>query len=285
MITRRRLIASLAAGGRLWCQERASGAAGRRSAPSLCLYSRILAKVDYNDLPMVLRGLGFDGCDLSVERGGHVDPAGAGNTLMPALEAITGAGLEAAAITTAFTSAADPGAAAVFGLASVIGVPVFRTGALNFTGPPGAAESRVQGLAAYARASRMVLAIPNTAVAGSTLSELDAALRRFDPRLAGFDFDASALPVQDAGGLDAAFRLAAPRLVMVTARDRRADGSACPLGQGIVNWPRLFGLLAGARFTGPVSLRIAYRPEDELGAIRRDLGFLRNQVASAYAKG
>ena len=77
---------------------------------------------------------------------------------------------------------------------------------------------------------------------------------------------------------------------MVTARDFvwKKEGGAwkpapCPLGEGMVDWPKLFAALARVRFTGPISLPLDYHPDDEIAAIGRDLQFVRKQIAAAYA--
>src|SRR5205085_12082950 len=59
-------------------------AAKPRNTPAVCLYSQHLIKVEYDNLGMVLRDLGFDGCDLAVQPGSHVPPDKAGHELMRA---------------------------------------------------------------------------------------------------------------------------------------------------------------------------------------------------------
>jgi sugar phosphate isomerase/epimerase len=64
----------------------------------------------------------------------------------------------------------------------------------------------------------------------------------------------------------------------------------CPLGEGMVDFPAYFGLLAKAGFKGPASLHIEYlqngdRPGSEsrvLAAAERDLKFLRTRLDEAY---
>src|ERR1035438_1893845 len=46
-----------------------------RTTPAVCLYSQHLIKVEYEAVGMVLRDLGFDGCDLAVVPGSHIPPA------------------------------------------------------------------------------------------------------------------------------------------------------------------------------------------------------------------
>ncbi len=45
-----------------------------RTTPVVCLYSQHLIKVEYEAVGMVLRDLGFDGCDLAVVPGSHIAP-------------------------------------------------------------------------------------------------------------------------------------------------------------------------------------------------------------------
>jgi sugar phosphate isomerase/epimerase len=57
----------------------------------------------------------------------------------------------------------------------------------------------------------------------------------------------------------------------------------CPLGEGMVDWPKFFGMLARARFTGPISLHVEYNPADQVSAMQRDLEFVRKHIGAAYA--
>ena len=271
-----------------------------RPTPAICLYSRVLSKVDHVDLPMVVRGLGFDGCDLSVEPGGHVVPEKAAVYLMPALEALTGAGLDVPMITTTFTSMEDPLAQEVLGLSGFIGVPFFRPGHWKLAGSAaaearlGQAQRQIASLASLGRATGLAMGIHNFEgePEGAAVSDIDRVIRPFDPHWVGFDFDAGYGAAEGGpGGLTLPLQLALPRLKMVTLRDFKWAGEAlrgrkmtpCPLGEGVVDWPQLFGTLARAKFKGPISLHVDYQPKDELAAIRHDLDFVRKQVAAAYS--
>jgi sugar phosphate isomerase/epimerase len=115
-------------------------------------------------------------------------------------------------------------------------------------------------------------------------------LRGVDPRIVGYDFDPGcALRANGPEGAENALRLALPRLKAVTASDATwtKDGSQwkatpCPLGEGSVDWPKFFGLLAKAKFVGPITLEMRYNPSNELTAMRKDQEFLRKQIAAAY---
>ena len=302
-LTRRQLLAGTAAGGPLaLAQFRAGNGPKVRTSPAVCLYSQVLIKVPYDELGRILQSLGVDGCDLSVQAGGHVLPEQSAVDLMRAVEAVTGVGLDVPVISTAYTSLADPTIRNVAGIAGEMGVPVFKAGHWKY--PPGAEiEARLaevqrdlSGLAALARAVNMALAIPNLAGdnVGEAVWDINMMIRGTDPRTVGYDFDiGSATAEGGMGGWAIALRLALPRLKMVTARDfiwtKDANGAwsmtPCPLGEGMVDWTKFFGMLARARFTGPVSIQMDYRPKDELSAIRHDVDFIRKQVNAAYGLG
>jgi L-ribulose-5-phosphate 3-epimerase len=301
--TRRQVVAGMLAGAtHAAAQFRPGNGPKLRTTPAVCLYSQLLSKVPYDELGPVLKGLGVDGCDLSVQPGGHVLPEQSAVDLMRAVEAVTGVGLDIPVISTAYTSLADPTIRNVAGIAGEMGVPVLKAGHWKY--PPGteieARLSEVQrdlsGLASLTRAVNMSLAIHNLAGEnfGAAVWDTNMIIRGTDPRTVGYDFDiCSATAEGGLGGWSIAQRLALPRLKMVTARDfvwsKDAAGvwkfTPCPLGEGMVDWPKFFGMLARAKFAGPVSIQMDYQPKDELSAIRKDVDFMRKQVNTAYGIG
>ena len=49
-----------------------------------------------------------------------------------------------------------------------------------------------------------------------------------------------------------------------------------------MDWPQFFAGLAKAKFVGPITLELRYQAPNELNAIRKDLEFVRKQIAGAY---
>jgi sugar phosphate isomerase/epimerase len=299
--TRRQLLAGTGIGvtSRLMAQFRPGNGPKARATPAVCIFSQILVKLPYDDLGPVLRGLGLDGCDLSVMRGGHINPEQSSVDMMRGVEAITGVGLDVPVITTAFTSLADPAIRNVMAICGEMGVPVMRTGIwkYNDSTEPEVRLTEVQrdlvGLFALARAVNMAIAIPNTSGenVGASLWDTATLIRGMDPRLVGYAFDPGYAAVEGAGGSwQVALRMALPRIKMVSVRDftwnKEASGAwkaqPCALGEGIVDWPKIFAVLGRAKFNGPVSIHIDYQPKDELAAIRHDLEFVRKQIRTAY---
>jgi sugar phosphate isomerase/epimerase len=299
-LTRRRFLAAAAA-----AQAAAQSRPEIQTAPlphftpPLCLYSQAVVKVEYADLAPVLKGIGFDGCDLSVQAGGHVRPDMASLDLVRAVESLRGAGLDVPVITTALTSAQDPNAREVLGVAGVIKIPLFRPGHWRY----GDAELMtrlsevrrdISMLGGLGRAAGTAMAFHNQAgdFVGASIWDTNAIVAAMDPRAVGYDFDIAAA-VAEGGeeGWAVALKLALPRLKMVTAADfywakdaGRWKMTPCPLGGGMVDWPRFCTTLARANFQGPISLHLDYHPANDVAAIGRDLEFLRKQIAAAYPK-
>ena len=294
-ITRRQVLAGMAAASRAAAQFRPGNGPKARTTPAVCLYSQVLIKVPYDELGPILKELGVDGCDLTVMPGGTIKPESVGLDLMRAVEAITGVGLDVPVISTACTSLADPTIRSVAAVAGEMGVPLFRVGQWKYT--PADPEARlgevqrdIAGLASLARAVNMAMAVQNAAGenVGAAVWDLQTILRGLDARTVGYDFDIGNA-VAGGSGWPVALRLALARLKMVTVRDFvwSKEGGAwkaapCPLGEGMVDWQKLFAALAGAKFVGPISIQMDYRPKDDLSAIRHDVDFVKKQVSAAY---
>ena len=268
-ISRRHLLAGLAASA--WAQPNAPPVA--RTGPVLCVYSRLLPEIDYSEMPPILKGLGVDGCDLSVEPGGTVIPVQSAVDLVRAIESIRGDGLELPIVTTSFLSVTEPGARNCLAIIGNSGVSFLRTG---YSRSPERLQDRRADftfLTAYSRAARLVTTIPYPA--GERLGA------DLDRDWTGWDYDPARTLVS--GSLDAAL----PRIRSILLRDarREKDGlTPCPLGEGDVDWPALFGALAKKRFSGPLTVWIDYQPKDRLQALRKDIEFARKQIVAAFTK-
>src|SRR5688500_18484460 len=75
---------------------------------TLCFFSKHLPRMNGRELGRTLKALGFDGVDLTVRPGGHVDPKRVTNDLPVFVDAIRHEGLAVPMITTELLSEADP---------------------------------------------------------------------------------------------------------------------------------------------------------------------------------
>lgn len=277
-----------------------AGAAAAVAQPTICLFSKNLQQLHYSELGPVLRDLGFAGCDLTVRPGGHVEPALAPADLYRAVEAIRGAGVEIPMITTAFTSASDPTLRGVLVLcgSARMKVPYFKLGYWPYK-PGDNIEARVAevrrdvaGLVEQARNYGMVAGFHNHSgnYVGEAVWDGRAVMEGLDPNWIGYYFDPCHATAEGGeAGWNIALRMVLPRLKMVAMKDfywEKAGGKwtmrMCPMGEGMVDWPQVFRTLAAGRFAGPLSLHLEYEAKDQMGAIARDLAYVKKQVAAAY---
>lgn len=270
-----------------------------RTTPAICLYSQHLIKVEYEAVGMVLRDLGFDGCDLAVVPGSHIPPEQASSDLMRAIEAISGVGLDVPIVSTSVTSGNDPYGRQILSVAGFMGIGLFRPGYWKYGNAPdmearlAEVQREMLGLASVGRAYNVAMAVHNASgdSVGAGLWDVSGMLRGIDPRWVGYDFDPGfATEAAGVTGAGILMRLAMPKLKAVTVRDftwnKDAAGTwravPCPLGEGMVDWRQFFAALARVRFVGPITIEVRYPAKDELNAFRRELEFVRKQVAAVY---
>jgi L-ribulose-5-phosphate 3-epimerase len=269
-----------------------------RVVPPICLFSKCLAKLHYSELGGVLSDLGFDGCDLTVRPGGHVEPALSPADLYRAVEAIRAERVDVPVITTAFVSAADPTAPNVLALSGRMKVPYFRTGWWPYRASDNIetrlAEVRrdLAGVVSLGRAYGVAACFQNHSGpnVGEAVWDARAVMADLDTQWMGYYFDPCHATAEGGeAGWNIALRLAMPRIKVVAVKDfywAKVNGKwtmeVCPMGKGMVKWPEVFALLAAAGFTGPLSLHHEYEPVGELGAIARDLAYVKKLAAAAY---
>ena len=294
--TRRDFTRSAALAGALALARGQAAASINR--PTLCLFSKHLPKLNYAELATTVKQMGFDGVDLTVRAEGHVLPERAAEDLPRAVETIRAHSLAVAMITTGLTSPTDPAARPTLTTAGRLGVPFFKLGYSHY--PDGVSiEARitemrhdVAGLVAIGKEHGIAAGFHNHSgnYVGAAIWDTRAIIADMDPRWIGYYFDPCHATAEGGeGGWLIGLRMALPRIKMVAIKDFRwekRDGKwkmiMCSLGEGMVNWPKFFSMLAAARFAGPISLHMEYEAADERAAIARDFVFLRKQVDAAY---
>jgi L-ribulose-5-phosphate 3-epimerase len=283
--------------------EAARAKAGTR--PLLCVYSGCLAKIPYAQLPEIVGSMGYDGIDLTVMPGGHVDPSRYMVDLDRAFQTFQDAGLELPMVTTSFTSPSQAYAYAILYVSAELGARFCRLGVWPPPLPPEAsgqltnirAAMMRNDLAQFAATGARCKITPLLAnhagsYPGRNIPEVEAMLTGIDPKAFGYCFD----PVQavmegrSANAWEAALQAALPRLGAVAlsdvALDPDPDGAAkprlCALGEGVIDWKKFFAALAAARFHGPVSMHMDYSPASAVNAMKKDLAFARARVEEAW---
>lgn len=281
--------------------------AGERPRPKLCLFTKHLPGLAYKELARTLGALGFAAADLTVRPRGHVLPERVERDLPAAYEALAAEGIETPMITTGLLSSRDPAARPTLYTAARLGIPFFKLGYYRYRNllelEPFLARVKtdVESLAAVAAHAGIVGGFHNHSgtYVGSSLWDHWWILRDTEPEHVGFYFDPCHATIEGgSAGWEIGFHRLKSRLKMVACKDfaweKRAGewkAAMCPLGQGMVDYPKFFRLLADSGFAGPISLHVEYpieapteaqRIEQEMLAIETDFQYLRRQYESVY---
>ena len=276
----------------------AAAAAPPRPKPTLCIFSKHLPKLNYEQLGKVSREIGFGGVDLTVRTGGHVQPERAAEDLPRAVQAIRDAGITVPMITTGLTSPSDPAARPTLSAAGRLDIPFFKPGYWRYKPGVDVNQTVAQvrrdaaGLVAIGQEHKVAAGLHNHSgdYVGTAIWDSREILSGLDPKWAGYYFDPCHATIEGgAYGWQLSARIALTNLKMVAVKDfywAKKNGkwsiAYCPLGEGMVDWAKLYRMLAAAGFTGPITLHVEYDTPDEPAAIARDLEFMRKQVDAAY---
>jgi sugar phosphate isomerase/epimerase len=265
--------------------------------PSLCIFSKHLANLNYDQLGKASKDFGFDGVDLAVRPGGHVLPERVEQDLPKAIDAIRAHGLGVPMITTGLLSASDAAARPTLRTAARLKVGCFKTGYWRYKDAGVEAlianvRTATHSLAEIAKEHGIVLGFHNHSgdYVGTAIWDTRLILDGLDPRWAGYYFDPGHATIEGgAHGWLLSLRMALPRIKMIAVKDFVWEKSGgkwrvkwVPLGEGMVDWAQVFRTLAKGGFTGPVSLHLEYPAPDEHAAIAKDLEYMRKQIKAAY---
>lgn len=295
VITRRIAIGAMAAAP-------FAEAAAPAGQPSFCIFSKHMAQFSYDELGKKGKEVGFDGVDLTVRAKGHVEPARAAEGLPKAAAAIRGHGLTIPMITTGLLKADEPAARPTLATAAKLKIPFWKPGYYRYTKLDSAGgveralsevKPQIAGLAALSKEHGLTCGFHNHSgdYFGTTVWDTRAAIEGLDTQAIGYYFDPAHATIE--GGLAGwriSMNLVAPRLKMVGLKDfywaKSKEGKWktqwCPMGEGMVDWPKVFSSLKASGFSGPLTLHVEYETKDELEAIARDYQFVRRQLSIAW---
>jgi sugar phosphate isomerase/epimerase len=271
-----------------------------RARPLLCVYSGCFAKLPVALLPETIAPLGFEGVDLTVMPGGHVEPSKYMVQMDRAFQMFQDASLEVPMISTAFTSASQPFAYQNLYVSGQFGARFCKLGVWPPPNSPSENAAPAQSaafrgamlrndfnqIAATSLQCRITSLIPNHAGSypGRRIAEIDSLMPALGRAAIGYCFDPAQAVIESRSpdGWESELRAALPRLGAVSLADADAEQAPCPLGKGVIDWKKFFSILAEAGFRGPLSLRQDYAPGNAFGSLTKDVAFARARLDEAW---
>jgi sugar phosphate isomerase/epimerase len=301
-LSRRRFVGAMAAAG-----------ANKSSGLKLAIFSKHLQWAKWDEMAAVANECGFDGIDLAVRKGGHVEPERVAGDLPRAFEAVHNAGLDMPMITAGIVDAQSPHAESVLKTAAGLGIRNYRWGGFKYDDTKPIPEqlatlkSRVKELVDLNRQYNMTAMYHTHSglEVGAPIWDLWEILRDTDPKFAGINYDIGHATIEGGlGGWIRSAQLAAPYMRGIALKDFRWAKNArgewspewCAAGEGMVNFSKFITLLKSGQFSGPVQVHYEYSglggaehgnvkltiPRQEVIAkMKRDVVFYRSKLRDA----
>ncbi len=288
-----------------------------RSEPArklkVAIFSKHLQFVRGEELAATTATLGFDAIDITVRKGGHVEPERVAEELPPLVKIIRDHRLEVPMITTDIVDCDTPHTEAILKTMAGLGIRNYRWGGMKYTPDQpyqaqlDAMKPRIAKLAALNsryQACAMYHTHSGINLVGASIWDLYVLLKDFDPAAVGVNYDVGHATIEGGiGGWIDSFRITGPHLRGIAVKDFVWTKNAksgwreqwTPLGTGMVRFPQFFGMVAKAGFDGPLQVHFEYPlggandgkttltiPREEVyAAMKRDLTTLRSYLAQA----
>lgn len=280
---------------------------------TLCLFSKPVPQLNWQELAQNAWHAGFGGIDLTVRRGGHVAPERVATDLPVAAAAIRDAGLQVPMITTELVTADDPTAEPILSTAGKLSIPFLKPGYyhykfVNVLEELAEAGRQFRGLVDLAGKHGIQVGYHNhDGYIGAPTWDMARVIESLDSRWCGYYFDLSQATTEGGvGGWRIAANLVMPRLKMVAAKDfiwkevrpHEWQAENCILGQGMSRWKEFLQTLAQSSFHGPITVHEEYtipgvsdeqgialsrdKTPEVMAAAKRDLEYLKSLIQQAY---
>ena len=277
----------------------------------ICIFSKHLQFLeDYGDMADAALEAGFDGVDLAVRPGGHVEPDRVEEDLPKAVEAIRKRGLSIPMMVTRISDPDHPRTVPVLKTAGQLGIEMYRMAYYKYDETLGIEASidkfrpSAAGLAELNEKFGIRGAYQNHSglYFGAPVWDLWLLLKDLDPKWIGNQYDICHASIEGNHSWPYGLQLIKPYINCVVAKDAkygkvngRWRNVYQPLGEGIVKWEKFFEYLKEFGYTGPISLHVEYHMYDEkdpsipvsqkrkisLEHMKRDVDFLNQKKKEA----
>jgi len=239
----------------------------------ICIFSKQLQWLNYDETARVIKEIGFDGVDLTVRRGGHVKSENVEKDLPVAVNAFKKQGLVVPMITTNVNNAEEGIHTRVLKAASKEGISYYRMGYLGYDDQPipETLENHGKQLRHLAELNQE---LGITAVyqnhsggrVGGPVWDIWYMIKDLKPDLVGVQYDVRHAIVEGGYSWYRGMELLKPWISNLVFKDflwqQNENGEwkavSVPLGEGMVDWPKFFELVKKWNISGPVSVHYEY---------------------------
>ena len=250
-----------------------SGAAHQAAHP-ICYFTKHLQWLGFDDLGIALKDAGFDGADLTVRKGGHVEPEKAAADLPKAVASL---GRHGISVPMVVSGIADPGAKGLDTLLKALadnGVQYYRMGYLNYDYSISIKENIANFHAILAKLADLnekhhICGVYQNHAGnrlGASIWDLLMALDGIDPDYLGCQFDVRHATFEGGRSWENDFRAISDHIRTTVVKDfhwiKNEKGqwtnNNTLMGQGMVDFKKYFQLYKELKIEGPISNHSEY---------------------------
>ena len=236
------------------------------------IFSKHLQFLDYDDMAVAAADIGFDGVELTVRPGGHVEPENVKADLPRAVAAIKKHNLSSSMMVTAINKL-DSLSRSVLDTASDLGIQYYRLGYYQYPKEGSMPEAlklfqrQIQKLSGLNKELGLRGTYQNHAggVVGASMWEVWHLLEGTDSNAMGSQYDIRHALVEGGGSWRNGLRLINERINTIVLKDFRWEKLNgkwqllnTPLGEGMVDFIAYFKLLKHYNIEVPVTLHFEY---------------------------
>ncbi len=273
----------------------------------ICVFSKHLQFLGYEEMAEAAAEMGFDGVDLTVRPGGHVLPENVEKDLPRAVNAVKEAGLKVPMMASGVNDPDHPLTEKVLATAADTGISHYRMAYYHYDFNRGIQESlsdhkkKLEGLIKLNEKHGIVGNYQNHAgnYVGAPVWDLHELFREQDPQWIGCQYDIRHATVEGGHSWEIDLHLIHPWIRTLVIKDFRwgkAGGQwrtiNTPVGEGQVPFESFFKYVSALETGGPVTIHFEYdhsaNPLDQMdkksakmqtmGHMQKDLQVLRDML-------
>jgi len=281
---------------------------------TICAFSKHFQWTTLEETARICAGIGYEGIDITLRPGGHIEPERVDEELPKAVETIRKAGLTVPMVTAGIVDLSTPHTERVLKALAGQNIRHYRWGGFRYKDNVSLTDQivelkpRVKDLAAMNKHYGLTAMYhthsgpPNV---GASFWDLYLILKDFDTNAVSVNYDIGHATVEGGfAGWIYSSRLLLPYTRGVAVKDFKWEQDAkgkwkpgwCALGKGMVNFSQFFGMLKANDFRGPLQLHMEYPdlggadtgkktftiPKEQLLAIyKRDIDVLKKMLREA----
>jgi L-ribulose-5-phosphate 3-epimerase len=272
------------------------------------LFSKPIDKYDFAFMCECLVKSGIEGFDMTVRKGGKVEPASVETDLPKLVNEAKKHNLVFDMMVTEILSASDPFADRILKTASANGVKYYRYGWAPYDNKMSIMDSlrkyneELAKLTELNRKYKIHGGYQNHAGAriGGPVWDLFEILRGLPPEFTGIQYDVRHAMVEGTNTWMLGMKLVAPHIRTLAIKDftwqtvkGKPQAVTVPMGEGMVNWDLFFRTVKELRIEGPLTLHVEYplfeNGEDKLSLaqqqeiivrkFRKDIDFIKSYLS------